>query len=110
MHNIPSNTIIVRNRTCVTLTAVQVVGRENLPPSDRPVVYVANHQSFLVRAQGKGAASAALGHASGDRQESAEYILGMARDTRCTLCSGQGQYLVSGCLQASANIRQYQFA
>lgn len=27
---------------------VEVVGRENLPPSDRAVVYVANHQSFLV--------------------------------------------------------------
>ncbi|PNH07460.1 1-acyl-sn-glycerol-3-phosphate acyltransferase 1, chloroplastic, partial [Tetrabaena socialis] len=26
---------------------VTIVGRENLPPSDRPVVYVANHQSFL---------------------------------------------------------------
>ena len=30
------------------LTFVQVEGRENLPPSDRAVVYVANHQSFLV--------------------------------------------------------------
>lgn len=26
---------------------VEVTGRENLPPSDKPVVYVANHQSFL---------------------------------------------------------------
>ncbi|KXZ44091.1 hypothetical protein GPECTOR_74g705 [Gonium pectorale] len=26
---------------------VTVEGRENLPPSDKPVVYVANHQSFL---------------------------------------------------------------
>lgn len=26
---------------------VKVVGRENLPPSNKPVVYVANHQSFM---------------------------------------------------------------
>jgi 1-acyl-sn-glycerol-3-phosphate acyltransferase len=24
-----------------------VVGRENLPPTDKPVIYVANHQSFM---------------------------------------------------------------
>ena len=28
---------------------LQVVGRENLPANDEPAVYVANHQSFLVR-------------------------------------------------------------
>ena len=31
--------------------AVQVEGEENLPPFDQPAVYVANHQSFLVRCQ-----------------------------------------------------------
>lgn len=27
--------------------SVEIVGKENLPPADKPVVYVANHQSFL---------------------------------------------------------------
>ena len=27
----------------------QIEGRENLPAKDKPAVYVANHQSFLVR-------------------------------------------------------------
>lgn len=58
-------------------------------------MYVANHQSFLVRAQGKGTASAALRHAPGGRQESAEHILGMADDSRSTLWPGQEQHLVS---------------
>jgi len=30
----------------------QVIGREHLPANDEPAVYVANHQSFLVRARG----------------------------------------------------------
>jgi 1-acyl-sn-glycerol-3-phosphate acyltransferase len=30
------------------VVAIQIRGRENLPPPERPVVYVANHQSFLV--------------------------------------------------------------
>lgn len=32
------------------IIVTQIQGKENLPPSDRAVVYVANHQSFLVRA------------------------------------------------------------
>ncbi len=35
--------------SAVTLcSSPQIEGRENLPPSDKPVVYVANHQSFMV--------------------------------------------------------------
>ena len=29
--------------------AIQIEGKENLPAADSPAVYVANHQSFMVR-------------------------------------------------------------
>lgn len=29
--------------------SVKIIGRENLPPAGSPAVYVANHQSFMVR-------------------------------------------------------------
>lgn len=31
-------------------SAMQIEGEENLPAADSPAVYVANHQSFMVRA------------------------------------------------------------
>ncbi len=33
----------------VSIMFSQIEGKENLPPKDQPAVYVANHQSFLVR-------------------------------------------------------------
>ena len=32
-------------------SAIQIEGKENLPAADSPAVYVANHQSFMVRAK-----------------------------------------------------------
>lgn len=32
--------------------SVKIIGRENLPPAGSPAVYVANHQSFMVRGVG----------------------------------------------------------
>ena len=36
-------------RSAVPTRNLQIEGSENLPAKDQPAVYVANHQSFLVR-------------------------------------------------------------
>jgi hypothetical protein len=40
---------VLETRPPMAHDAAQIEGRENLPAKDEPAVYVANHQSFLVR-------------------------------------------------------------
>ena len=61
---------------------LQVIGRENLPSSSSPAVYVANHQSFMVRGGGR----------EGPRRGGAQGGAGRGPGVKRTFLSGSEGY------------------